>query len=72
MTTIKIILIINTLWFLGGFFLFGLQPKKCMKLFRPDLDVDKKENQLPLKIIPFVGGFNVAFVVLNVTACLLF
>ena len=68
MTIQHLILLLNILWFSGGFILFGIQPRKCMKIFRPDLDSNKEENQLPLRIIPFVGGFNFAFAILNLVA----
>ncbi len=63
---IKLTLILNALWFAGGFHLFWLRGKVFAKVVVP-----KEHRETPVfeKLIrsgSFVGGFNFAFLVLNV------
>ncbi len=63
---LTVTLILNALWFAGGFHLFWLRGKVFAKVVVP-----KEHRETPVfeKLIrsgSFVGGFNFAFLVLNV------
>jgi hypothetical protein len=61
----KIILVVNMLWFIGGFITFALKPAQTCKSFRPDLDSHDERVTLVKATIPFLGGMNLALVFLS-------
>lgn len=62
------ILIINSLWFLGGFKTFAITSKQTVRMFRPDLPNDDPQTVLVTPSIKFLGGMNLALLCLNLGA----
>jgi len=60
----QIVLAANLLWFGAGFNLFGLSPKKAMRIIRPDIAAGDDKTLLASQVLPFLGGMNLAFAAL--------
>ena len=62
---LEFLLILNTLWFFGGFHLFALRGRVFAKVVVPKEHRDTPIMETLIVSGKFVGGFNFAFVVLN-------
>lgn len=60
------ILALNVLWFAGGFHLFWLRGKIFAKVVVPKDERDTPVYPMLIRSGSFVGGFNLAFLILNV------
>jgi hypothetical protein len=74
-----IALIFNSTWFGMAFNFFSIKTIKAMRLIRPDLKIDniKEENvkidyELTKNALPFLGGMNLGFCILNILEFLQF
>lgn len=63
---LTLVLILNALWFLGGFHLFWLRGRIFAKTVVPRADRDTPVFETFVRSGAFLGGFNLAFLVLNV------
>jgi hypothetical protein len=60
-------LIINCLWFLGGFKAFALSTQKTCESMRPDLDSTDPIFKIIVPALKFLGGRNLGFLILNLS-----
>ena len=63
---LEILLVLNALWFFGGFHTFHIRRKVFAKIIVPKEDRDTPVFQTLIETGRFMGGFNFAFFVLNV------
>lgn len=63
---LKIILALNAIWFFGGYHTFSIQGKIFAKIVVPREHRDTPVMETLIMSGKFVGGFNFAFLVLNI------
>lgn len=61
-----IVLALNSLWFFGGYFTFDVRGRIFAKVVVPAAHRDTPVMETLIAAGKFIGGFNVAFVALNV------
>jgi len=63
---LEIILVLNALWFAGGYHTFHIRGRIFAKIVVPQKDRDTPVFETLIMSGKFVAGFNLAFLVLNV------
>lgn len=63
---LEIVLILNALWFFGGFHTFYIRRQGFARLIVPKAERDTPVFDVVIETGRFMGGFNLAFCVLNV------
>ena len=66
----KIILILNAIWFALAFHLFSLRAQIFAKSIVPREQRDTPVFDIATELVKFLGGFNLAFCVLNILVLL--
>jgi hypothetical protein len=63
---LELVLVLNVLWFAGGFHLFSIRSRIFAKLVVPREHRDTPVFETLIMSEKFLGGFNLAFLVLNI------
>jgi hypothetical protein len=63
---LELVLVLNVLWFAGGFHVFSIRSRIFAKLVVPREHRDTPVFETLIMTGKFLGGFNLAFLVLNI------